>query len=832
MPYDRGARGHARKEERDAVSALMSKLALVLEEARSDHLQNVVLAVVLKFFRGGTVGPGDTATSIARRQRLHMEVVAASAVPGALVRLCSKVAAAQGGEGELDSVAHGAVFALAELTRDDAVTAAVVGSGALLALLPAIGNGRSPMFVGSVIEVFWNCLESGSAAAAIDELAGPDSAQTFAICFRRLLGASGAANKQVRNDVLTVVLLLLSGKIAPKLAQTTFLKDLMHGLTAPDLKRPERALPLNTGPEDFEFHRLGLIVVQKACSTAECLPAIERSQLMLLLFAYFPKAELSATTPLRPWTAPQLEELQLQSIATMTAIVQFLPTTYKRLRGSTQLLDLFMWCTQQPEVVPHSTGGARTFRGAGNSTYSDGDFFLQTETRPNNGRRAHGLLCVKVMYNLVSAVKDIRNDLLDQGVLEVLLKFLDRGALEEADQFDLAIRIEALNVLSVLCEDTPHVQELFGSRGVQILIEYLRVPPQYFDRGLGHAEACTAAVALVWSAVCGCELNENTFIELEGAFCLLDLLDRGPVGSTNLILGCLLDVCENGRALPCVIEWRSSVQLTVTAAHLLVRLWREAELAYDVHPEPTSYVAPDSEAPLMPLAWVPGADSGTISVDEVSDTLRAKIYSLLSKTGWESYPGLLPAERVTMETIRSYLTLKQGEIIQEIVASLEKDGVVPTEADQDYLDVAMDANRDRVTQLRELQADIILAHEARNNEELTKLYDEVELNHRPEKVAEEKRVDYLTRTTSHETLQAKAEEKARSVDQSRALCSPPHHTAIDHRADISTEKLNTTTFGKDVCLTGLLQPGSDGRELLAHETRGVLEDLPTTVLDV
>ena len=73
-----------------------------------------------------------------------------------------------------------------------------------------------------------------------------------AVCFRRLLGASGAASKQVRNDVLTVVLLLLSGKIAPKLAQTTFLKDLMHGLTAPDLKRPERALPLNTGPEDFD----------------------------------------------------------------------------------------------------------------------------------------------------------------------------------------------------------------------------------------------------------------------------------------------------------------------------------------------------------------------------------------------------------------------------------------------------------------------------------------------------------------------------------------------------------------------------------------------------
>jgi hypothetical protein len=182
--------------------------------------------------------------------------------------------------------------------------------------------------------------------------------------------------------------------------------------------------------------------------------------------------------------------------------------------------------------------------------------------------------------------------------------------------------------------------------------------------------------------------------------------------------------------------------------------------------------------------------------------------------------------------VRSYLALKQGEVMQEIRANLARDGVVPTEADRDYLDVAIDSNRERVAQLRERQASIIMAHEQLADDELHRLYQDVEENHRSEQVASERRDDFLLRTTRHSALELAAANKAAVIDSSRALCSPPHHRAIDHRDAIAADKLSTTTFGKHVTLTGLLQPGCDGRELLAHETRGGLEDLTSTVTNI
>jgi len=844
-------KGTPASEEHGIVVDLLSKIGKTLVAVDDTSLQNILIGVLLKFFRGCSMGVGERQHDIDRRQIIYSQFVSESTAPQDLVKICIDVAANQTSSGELDSVAVGSIFALAEMTRQDACNAKLVQSGLLPRLLPAIAKGRNQDIVGSAVEIIWNCIEGPENAAVQDQLGNDIAAHAFSKCFRtRLLSADGTCGKQLRNDVLMVITLLVDGPLGPLLAATQFVDDVLRGLTTPELKgsltHPDcKKIRLGTGAEDFELHRIGLTLVQKLAKIEECRPAMEKSKLLLLLFGYMPKGSGKAAVgvTMRRWSPPQAEELQLQSIATLSSVVQYFPDTYKRLRGSTQLLDLFQWCTADRFDAPASTGGARTFRGAGNSTFSAGDFTLETEDRPNNGRRAHGLLCVKALFNLASEAAEVREDLVDQGVLEQLLAFLDRDALTNADQFDLGVRTEGLNILSTLCDGRLHVKELFGAAGVSMVLEYLAIDPKYFVQGLGHAEATVAAVALVWSAVVGCALNESAFIEGEGIFYLLDLLDNGIEGSQNLVLGCLLDVCENERALPCVIEWRSSRDLTVTAAHLMIRIWRDEEVQFGVSPAP-GYIVPDTPAPLMPDGWVPGAVAsdggdgdgegagvvGGLSIDEVSGTQRSKVYALLSKTGWEAYPGLSATDRVTIESIRAYLTLKLGEIWQEIQTNLEADQIIPTEADQDALDLALDANAESIAQLRDTQADILVGHEERLESDLQAQYQEVEDNHRSVKVAEEKRVDFLARTTSHDTLRHAMQKQAKTIDISRALCAPPRHDAIDHRSEIAAAKLNTTAFGRHVALTGLLQPGSDGRELEPTMTRGVLESLPATVL--
>ena len=831
-------KGTPASEEHGIVVGLLSQIGKTLVAVDDASLQNILVGVLLKFFRGCSMGAGERQHDIDRRQRIYSQLVSESSAPQDLAKICIDVAASQTSTGELDSVAVGSIFALAEMTRQDACNGKLVQSGLLPRLLPAIAKGRNQDIIGSAVEIIWNCIEGPENASVQEQLGNDIAAHAFSKCFRtRLLSADGACGKQLRNDVLMVITLLVDGPLGPLLAATQFVDDVLRGLTTPELRgslnHPDcKKIRLGTGAEDFELHRIALTLVQKLAKIEECRPAMEKSKLLLLLFGYMPKGSgnVADGVSMRRWSSPQAEELQLQSIATLSSVVQYFPDTYKRLRGSTQLLDLFQWCTADRLDAPASTGGARTFRGAGNSTFSAGDFTLETEARPNNGRRAHGLLCVKVLFNLASEAAEVREDLVDQGVLEQLLSFLDRDALTNADQFDLGVRTEGLNILSTLCDGRLHVKELFGSAGVSMVLEYLAIDPKYFVQGLGHAEATVAAVALVWSAVVGCALNESAFIEGEGIFYLLDLLDNGIEGSQNLVLGCLLDICENERALPCVIEWRSSRDLTVTAAHLMIRIWRDEEAQFGVSPAP-GYIVPDTPAPLMPDSWVPGvATSDMVSVDEVSSTQRSKVYALLSKTGWEAYPGLSATDRVTIESIRAYLKLKLGEIWQEIQANLEADQVIPTEADQDALDLALDANLESIAQLRDMQADILVGHEERLEADLQAQYQEVEDNHRSVKVAEEKRVDFLARTTNHDTLRNAMQQQANTIDSSRALCAPPRHDAIDHRSEIAASKLNTTAFGRHVALTGLLQPGSDGRELEPSMTRGVLENLPSTVL--
>ena len=54
----------------------------------------------------------------------------------------------------------------------------------------------------------------------------------------------------------------------------------------------------------------------------------------------------------------------------------------------------------------------------------------------------------------------------------------------------------------------------------------------------------------------GCSLNEAAFLTREGAFQILDLLEISPVALRNLLLGCLLDIGENPKALLHIQSWQ------------------------------------------------------------------------------------------------------------------------------------------------------------------------------------------------------------------------------------------------------------------------------------
>jgi len=104
----------------------------------------------------------------------------------------------------------------------------------------------------------------------------------------------------------------------------------------------------------------------------------------------------------------------------------------------------------------------------------------------------------------------------------------------------------------------------------------------------------------------------------------------------NLILGCLLDLCENPKTIHHVLTWRGKDN--ASAPHLFCEIFRKEEQELGVRRTQDGAISD----PLKPLMGVLQEKQGVIplpasnpsqSIVDVSENMRAKIYSIFGKIG-------------------------------------------------------------------------------------------------------------------------------------------------------------------------------------------------------
>ncbi len=66
---------------------------------------------------------------------------------------------------------------------------------------------------------------------------------------------------------------------------------------------------------------------------------------------------------------------------------------------------------------------------------------------------------------------------------------------------------------------------MFGNDGIDILIDLLRKKPELIWNGLGYQRLIVSTIDCIWATLIGCVLNEDYFIQKEGVFILLDILE-------------------------------------------------------------------------------------------------------------------------------------------------------------------------------------------------------------------------------------------------------------------------------------------------------------------
>ncbi|XP_070566690.1 cilia- and flagella-associated protein 69-like [Ptychodera flava] len=629
------------------------------------------------------------------------------------------------------------------------------------------------------VEILWNLLDKGDRKEAAKQLNNADCISALRDGFsNHIMQGFSHYNRQMRNDLLVIATMVAEECPEAPFIETGFAKQLILFATFQEVKSHNalvKHLRIGTDHEDFELKKLLINIIVVLSKDPNIIPLISEGRVLLALFSFVRNNENISGA--QEWSPAQFEELQLHAMAALSSLAPLCTDDYMTCQGSTRLLLLLEWCVSQDD-----------FGGHGNAFHGKGG---------RGNKRAQMRYCLHILRSMVSLGDDsINQDLVDQGAINQIINILNNACQSpyEDDAIDLEIQCDMLFMVSALCEGDLHRKELFGGQGVDVVLQYLKTDPMKISSGLGHHRLMLATVDCIWCSVVGCYMNEDLFLEGEGMFLLLDLLEACPKNMHNLILGCILDMCENPKSIHHVMTWRGKEDRT--APSLFVEIWKKEEEAIGVKRGPHGTILDTS----MPLMGVLQEEQGVISLPahcpsqaivDVSENMRAKIYALFCKIGFSELPGLSTEDQVTVTIIERYMDFKLGEVWREVISELEQERVRPITPDQEALETISRAFDEKVAVVAETQVELLEGQKQKDLDDEQEVYTEIRENHRQKEKSIRDWNDYIARVSNYEYLKDSKRRMDSSIENSRNQ-TRYREVELFHATD--EPNLQTTTF--------------------------------------
>ncbi|KAM6134739.1 LOW QUALITY PROTEIN: cilia- and flagella-associated protein 69 [Pterocles gutturalis] len=279
----------------------------------------------------------------------------------------------------------------------------------------------------------------------------------------------------------------------------------------------------------------------------------------------------------------------------------------------------------------------------------------------------------------------------------------------------------------------------------------------------------------------------------------------------NVILGILVEFCDNPKTTSHISTWRGEDQ---TAASLLIQLWREEELELGVKRDRYGRIV-DMKRPIassfqkqrvIPMP----ANCPSFAIMEISENIRAKLYSLLCKLGFENLPGLSPKDFVTLAIIQHYVDFKVGEVWSEICAEL-KEEFKPIASDDEALKVISEISENTGRMVAALQTEVLESQHHQEIQEEEKTCAKIQAIHTQREMINKSWENFLTRTSNYEALKKAKRLQEKSVEASRskfkiqngAVCSTDFkglNTTIGSGRLVTVESTPSQLIGGPVAL--------------------------------
>ncbi|NXN92997.1 CFA69 protein, partial [Rhinopomastus cyanomelas] len=612
-------------------------------------------------------------------------------------------------------------------------------------------------------EILWNLLENASKEEIVNQLSSLECVHALKEVFADLLmHGFRRYDRQLRNDLLVIATLLAKNPAAP-MVESGFAELLVALATFTEAKIPNplvKGLKLTYSCEDFEMKKLLFNVIAVLSKNPGAVELLSEKDVMPALLHYVKPNQKPAFLD---WSAAQYEELQLHAIAVLASVAPSLVEKYLSCQANALLLVFLEWCIAQDP-----------FFGQGNSFHGTGG---------RGSKLAQMRYSLRVLRSVVSLYDEAVNiNLCDQGAISQLLdilKYTVNKSKEKEDAIVLEIQADILFILSVLCENDLHRKDLFSYEGVDLLIPFMQMDPKKLLSGLGHNRVLLSALDCLWSCVIGCYVTEDYFLEKQGISLLLDLLAVGfsfPFFKSkqknlyNIILGILVEFCDNPKTVSHISTWRG--EKDQTAAKLLIQLWRQEEAELGVKRDQYGKIA-DVKTPIagsfqkqQEVIPVP-SHCPSFAVLEVLENIRAKIYSLLCKLGFQSLPGLSAKDYVTLAIIQHYIDFKAGEVWSELRAEL-KEEFDPVASDEEALKFILKVSEDTGRKVAALQTEVLENHHHQEIQDEEKVYAKIQAVHKQREIVNKFWKNFLTRTSNYEELKKAKRLQEKSIEASRS----------------------------------------------------------------
>ena len=234
------------------------------------------------------------------------------------------------------------------------------------------------------------------------------------------------------------------------------------------------------------------------------------------------------------WQPPQLKEIQIHGLGVMASIIPLVPEHFRQIGGHVILIQFL-------------------------SAFNDYE------------RR---ISCMKALLN-TSTYEYFKKDFAEKGIVDILLDIVQNGKDNPLDMREMAF-----NIISNICKECRQNQKEFRRKGG---IEVLKENLQYTEvEQAGNASTFLLSVLdCLNNAVFGNKRSELHFLDIEGVYVLLDLIENSEACLKRLTLSSLCTILENNKSFQYFVEWNSS-KTTINATQLLIRLYETEDQRYGV----------------------------------------------------------------------------------------------------------------------------------------------------------------------------------------------------------------------------------------------------------